>query len=302
MGQLAPNKATGEYDRPESTFLKRLGSKAHPVERDRYRLYVGLSCPWAHRTLITRVLKGLENAIDVVVLKASVKAGGWAFEPPHEGCSTFKQFYRQAHPQYQGRTTVPVLWDKQSRAIVNNESAQIIETLNADCNELADHPALDLYPPALRSEIDAWNTKIYHQVNNGVYRCGFAQSQTAYEEAAIALFETLDELDAHLAQQRYLCPGQITLADVRLFPTLVRFDSVYHHLFRCDRRRLVDYANLWGYVRDIYQLPGIADTCDLEQIRRDYYETLFPINPGGIVPLGPDLTLLEEPSDRDRLN
>ncbi|NEO84763.1 MAG: glutathione S-transferase family protein [Spirulina sp. SIO3F2] len=301
MSQLAPSKPTGDYQRPDSTFLDAIGTEQYPAATGRYRLYVGLSCPWAHRTLLVRSLKGLEKTVDVVVLRASVAAGGWAFDPAHEGCTTLAQFYRHAHPNYRGRTTVPVLWDKQTGAIVNNESAEIIKLLNSTLNEFAENPNLDLSPEALRPDIDRWNDEIYTTLNNGVYRCGFAQSQAAYNEAVTTLFATLNKLDIHLAQQRYLCGAQLTLADVRLFPTLIRFDAVYHGLFRCDRRRIVDYPNLWGYLRDLYQHPGIAQTCDLAQMRQDYYQTLFPINPGGIVPIGPDLATLQQPTERDRL-
>ncbi|MGB0561645.1 MAG: glutathione S-transferase family protein [Spirulinaceae cyanobacterium] len=303
MSQLAPSNSDGAYQRPDSVFLESVGTAQYPAAANRYRLYVGLSCPWAHRTLVVRSLKGLESVIDVVVLRASVAAGGWAFDPVHNGCATLAQFYRQAHPSYTGRTTVPLLWDCETGTIVNNESAEIIKILNTAFNAFAKQPELDLEPDALRPEIEQWNAEIYANVNNGVYRCGFAQSQAAYDGAVNDLFATLDKLEAHLGRQRYLCgqPSQLTLADVRLFTTLIRFDAVYHGLFRCDRRRIVDYPNLWGYLRDLYQIPGIAATCDLAQTRRDYYQTLFPINPGGIVSVGPDLARLGEPTERDRL-
>ncbi|MEM8641774.1 MAG: glutathione S-transferase family protein [Cyanobacteria bacterium P01_G01_bin.54] len=303
MSQLAPSRDDGTYARPQSGFRDAVGTAQYPAASGRYRLYVGLSCPWAQRTLVVRSLKGLESAIDVVVLRASVAAGGWAFVPPHAGCTTLAQFYRQAHPSYRGRSTVPVLWDTETGAIVNNESAEIIKILNSAFNAFAQHPERDLDPEALRPEIEQWNAEIYTTVNNGVYRCGFAQSQVAYDAAVTALFATLDKLDAHLASRRYLCgqPSQLTLADVRLFTTLIRFDAVYHGLFRCDRRRIADYSHLSGYLRDLYQHPGIAETCDLEQVRQDYYQTLFPINPGGIVPIGPDLGGLNEPTERDQL-
>lgn len=301
MGQLAPSKPSGDYQRPASTFRSEIGPEPHPAAAGRYRLYVGLSCPWAHRTLLARSLKGLEAAVEVVMLRASVAAGGWAFDPVHASCTTLAQFYRRAHPTYGGRTTVPVLWDIQAGAIVNNESSEIIKILNSALNEFAAHPERDLYPEALRAEIDQWNDEIYTTLNNGVYRCGFAQSQAAYNAAVTTLFATLDKLNSHLAEQRYLCGSQLTLADVRLFPTLIRFDAVYHGLFRCDRHRIADYPHLWAYLRDLYQHPGIAQTCDLDQVRQDYYQTLFPINPGGIVPIGPDLAALLAPSGRDRL-
>ena len=217
------------------------------------------------------------------------------------GCRTLKEFYRLAQPGYSGRSTVPLLWDSQTQTIVNNESADIIVMLNGAFNAIAHQPQLNLYPDSLKPTIDEWNDKIYHAVNNGVYRCGFAQTQTAYDQACDELFAMLDELDAVLAHQRYLCGVTLTLADVRLFTTLFRFDIAYYGLFKCNRLRIQDYANLGPYLRDIYQLPGVADTCDLEAVKRDYYGNLFPLNPGQIIPRGPDIDTLWQPHGRDRL-
>jgi glutathionyl-hydroquinone reductase len=306
MSQMAPRNQSGEYLRPESQFRDVVSADgsadgSYPAEAGRYRLMVGLGCPWAHRTLVVRALKGLEDAISVTTVIPSPEAGGWIFEQPEEGCQTLRELYELAQPGYTGRCTVPVLWDTQKKQIVNNESAEIIVILNEAFNQFANYPESDLYPQSLRGKIDYWNEKIYHAVNNGVYRCGFAQSQAAYETACNELFNMLDEIDQTLQNQRYLCGDAVTLADVRLFTTLFRFDTVYYSLFKCNRRRIQDYPNLGGYLRDLYQLPGVANTCDLEAVKRDYYGNLFPLNPGGIIPLGPDLNLTQ-PHERDRIS
>ena len=302
ISRLAPRNQAGEYLRPASQFRNRVGTEEgnlYRPEAGRYCLYVGLGCPWAHRTLVVRALKGLEDAISVVIASASATEGGWVFEEEEEGCHTLAQLYELAKPGYEGRCTVPVLWDKQTKTIVNNESAEIIVILNSEFNSFATNPALDLYPEELREKIDWWNEKIYHSVNNGVYRCGFAQTQEAYDKACDELFAALDEIDSALKTSRYLCGDRVTLADVRLFTTLFRFDVAYYGLFKCNRRRIQDYENLGPYLRDLYQLPGVADTCSLEAVKRDYYGTLFPLNPGGIIPSGPDLTSLLEPHGRE---
>jgi glutathionyl-hydroquinone reductase len=290
VSQLAPRNRDGEYLRPESQFRDRIGPEStYTAAAERYHLYVGMSCPWAHRTLVVRALKGLEAAISVSVVIPSAETGGWIFEAEELGCRTLGQLYQVARRGYQGRCTVPVLWDKQTQAIVNNESSEIIVLLNAEFNEFARYPDLDLYPAGLREEIDRWNDRIYHAVNNGVYRCGFAQTQAAYDRAVDELFAMLDCIDAALAGCDYLCGSDITLADVRLFTTLFRFDIAYYGLFKCNRRRIQDYPNLGRYLRDVYRLPGVAETCDLESVKRDYYGNLFPLNPGGIIPAGPDM-------------
>ncbi|MEB3232761.1 MAG: glutathione S-transferase C-terminal domain-containing protein [Leptolyngbyaceae bacterium] len=316
MSQLAPRDAKGAYIRPPSLFrhwiiaddsAERTTIGGDTVANDaltytaaanRYRLYVGMGCPWAHRTLVVRCLKGLTEAIAITVVVPSVNEGGWIFETLEQGCHSLKELYALAYPGYQGRATVPVLWDSQTQTIVNNESADIIAILNESFNAIAQNPHLDLYPDDLKATIDQWNEKIYHTVNNGVYRCGFAQSQGAYDQACDQLFATLDEVDGVLANQRYLCGASLTLADVRLFTTLFRFDLVYYGLFKCDRRRIQDYAYLGPYLRDIYQLPGIAHTCDADAVRRDYYGNLFPLNPSQIIPHGPDPGYLMVPHHR----
>jgi putative glutathione S-transferase len=304
MSNLAPRDRTGAYQRPASTFHDYINIQGHSTylpAADRYHLYVGMSCPWAHRTLVTRVLKGLEDVISVSIALPSPEAGGWILEDDQEGCQTLRELYNLAQPQYSGRCTIPVLWDKETKTIVNNESAEIIVMLNGEFNAFAKYPEIDLYPAALRTEIDRWNEKIYQAVNNGVYRCGFAQTQAAYDAASSELFAMLDELDRVLASSRYLCGDRLTLADVRLFTTLFRFDLAYHGLFKCNQQRIQDYQNLGAYLRDIYQLPGIAATCDVESVKRDYYGNLFPLNPGGIIPTGLTANNLEQPHDRDIL-
>ncbi|MBE9076429.1 glutathione S-transferase family protein [Romeria aff. gracilis LEGE 07310] len=299
MSQLAPRQKSGAYVRPESQFRDRVSPDA--AQPGRYRLIVGMGCPWAHRTLITRALKGLEAAIPITTVSPSGEQGIWVFDQPLLNCQTLPEFYARMQSGYAGRATVPVLWDAEAETIVNNESAEIIEILNAAFNSLANNPDLDLYPAAQQAEIDAWNDKIYRTVNNGVYRCGFAQTQAAYQDAFTELFSTLDEVDQALASHRYLCGEALTLADVRLFTTLIRFDVAYYGLFKCNRRRIQDYPQLSGYLRDIYQQPGIAETCDVEAVKRDYYGNLFPLNPGGLIPLGPELEDWNQPPGREAL-
>jgi glutathionyl-hydroquinone reductase len=302
MSNLAPRSKSGEYIRPSSQFRSFIGTEEnnpYQPEAGRYRLYVGMGCPWAHRTLIVRALKGLEEAIALSI--ASPLDSGWALDQPEAEIRTLADLYQRAEPGYSGRSTVPVLWDTQTQTIVNNESAEIIVMLNSEFNAIARHPTLDLYPADLKEKIDEWNEKIYHSVNNGVYRCGFAQTQEAYDIACEQLFTTLDEIDAILEKDRYLCGDRLTLADVRLFTTLFRFDVAYYGLFKCNRRRIQDYKHLGAYLRDLYQIPGVASTCDQESVKRDYYGNLFPLNPGGIIPSGPDLTNLYEPHGREML-
>jgi len=304
MSKIAPRNQSGEYIRPNSQFRNFISTdKNHlyPSAAGRYHLYVGLSCPWAHRTLIVRALKGLEEIISVTVVSPSPIAGGWVFNQEEEGCASLAQLYDLAQPGYSGRSTVPVLWDKQTKTIVNNESAEIIVMLNSEFNEFAVNPTLNLYPEELKEKIDWWNEKIYQSVNNGVYRCGFAQTQDAYNQACDELFTTLDEIEATLQTSRYLCGNHVTLADVRLFTTLFRFDVAYYGLFKCNRQRIQDYPNLGVYLSDLYQLPGVAATCNLENVKQDYYGNLFPLNPGGIIPSGPDMTYLLKPHDRDQI-
>lgn len=303
MSQLAPRNQTGEYIRPESQFRNLINKtdKLYQPAANRYRLYVGMGCPWAHRTLVTRALKGLEKEIAFSTVCPSPDEGIWLLSEAELGCNTVPELYQLSQPGYQGRCTVPILWDQETNTIVNNESAEIIELLNSEFNQYAEYPEFNLYPEALKDQIDEWNEKIYHTVNNGVYRCGFAQTQQAYDIASKELFSTLDEIDQVLTYHRYLCGDRPTLADVRLFTTLFRFDIVYYGLFKCNLRRIADYSNLGAYLRDLYQLPGVAATCDLESVKQDYYGNLFPLNPGGIVPLGPDIASLLQPHHRDQI-
>lgn len=278
--------ADGSFRRADSSFR---GSIA-VAEPGRYRLYVSLACPWAHRTLIVRALKGLEAAIPVFVTHWLMAGQGWSFDPGEgvvpdpEGTPAMHALYARAAPRYTGRVTVPVLWDSRDGTIVNNESAEIIRLFNA-----IGPSGPDLYPEALRPEIDAVNARVYETVNNGVYRAGFASSQAAYEAAVGALFETLDWLEQRLTGQPWLCGGVMTEADWRLFTTLIRFDAVYVTHFKCNLRRLVDYPALQAYTRRLYRLPGIAATCDFGHIKRHYFESHRHLNPSGIVPVGPAL-------------
>ena len=281
------------------------GKGGFPAEPGRYHLYVSLACPWAHRTLIFRRLKKLEAVISLSVMAAVLSRKGWEFgtEPGAtldtvNGKSTLADIYLLADPRYSGRASVPVLWDKKQRTIVSNESSEIIRMLNSAFDAFTDVHT-DYYPVELRAEIDRINEIVYPNVNNGVYRAGFATTQAAYEEAARALFATLDQLEQRLSRQRYLVGRQITEADWRLFTTLVRFDAVYYSHFKCNVRRITDYPNLWSYLRDLYQVPGVAETVSLDHIKRHYYGSHRNLNPSGIVPIGPliDFTL---PHDRGR--
>ncbi|MFM7470588.1 MAG: glutathione S-transferase family protein [Nodosilinea sp.] len=291
MAQMAPRSQAGDYRRPPSQF-RHLITPDSPYSpgAQRYSLIVSYGCPWAHRTLITRALKGLEAAIALIWVEPSPEQGGWVFTTPFRGCQTLAELYRQVDSGYRGRATIPVLWDQQKATLVNNESADIIRLLNGAWQEFAAQPQVDLYPEPLQEAIDVLSDRIYHAVNNGVYRCGFAQTQVAYDQACGDLFNTLDELETRLTQSSYLLGENLTLSDVCLFPTLVRFDTVYYGLFKCNRRRLQDYPALSRYLSQIYHLPGIAATCNLEVVKRDYYTNLFPLNPGGIIPAGPDLS------------
>ncbi|VEP15595.1 Glutathionyl-hydroquinone reductase YqjG [Hyella patelloides LEGE 07179] len=304
MSQLAPSNKFGEYIRPDSQFRNTIAVKAdasYPAASKRYRLFVGMGCPWAHRTLVVRVLKGLEDIIAVSIVYPSANEGIWLLQSSFEDCNTVPELYKLAQPGYQGRCTVPILWDDETKTIVNNESAEIVEILNSQLNQFATNSDYDLYPENLQEQCDRWNEKIYHKVNNGVYRCGFAQTQTAYNQACTELFATLDEIDHFLATNRYLCGEVVTLADVRLFTTLVRFDTVYYGLFKCSLKRIQDYQYLSGYLRDLYQLPGVATTCDPDSVKQDYYGNLFPLNPGGIIPLGSNLKNLQQSHNRHKM-
>ncbi|EGR2697768.1 TPA: glutathione S-transferase family protein [Vibrio parahaemolyticus] len=283
----------GKFVREDAGFRDWIKNDSEAVfqpESGRYHLYVSLACPWAHRTLIFRKLKGLEPHIDVTVVCPDMLSQGWQMGLPEPlfGHTRMHQIYTQAKPDYTGRVTVPVLWDKKTNTIVSNESSEIIRMFNSAFNDLTGNHD-DYYPEPLRGVIDEWNGYIYPNVNNGVYRCGFATSQEAYEEAFESLFSALDKIDAHLATHRYLAGNKITEADWRLFTTLVRFDAVYVGHFKCNKQRIADYVNIQGYLKELYQIDGIADTTDFYHIKRHYYFSHTGINPTQVVPKGPDL-------------
>ena len=274
----------------------------HPAAPGRYHLYVSSACPWAHRTILVRKLKGLEDTIGMTIVDPLRDERGWAFtdQPdPVNGFRFLAEAYAASDPDFDGRVTVPVLWDQVRGEIVSNESSDILRMLDTAFAEWASEGPT-LYPEELRAEIDALNERIYDTVNNGVYRAGFATTQAAYEAAVVPLFESLAWLDEHLCDRRYLTGDVPTEADWRLFTTLVRFDPVYHGHFKCNLQRLSDFPDLWAYVRDLYQLPGVAETVDLDHIKRHYYVTHAAINPTRVVPLGPELDFLA-PHDRARL-
>lgn len=302
-----PAASNGSFVRPDSAFRDRVtrdGSSGFKAELGRYQLITAPSCPWAHRTVLMRKLKRLEVAIPL--LESDLPKGhGWAYSRgfddlhPLDDVFHVHQVYTAARPDYTGRATVPVLWDRKTRTIVNNESSEIIRMLNSDFDEFGD-PSLDLYPKPLRAEIDSVNELVYGAINNGVYRCGLAKGQVAYEEAFRRLFDALDEIETRLGRTRYLVGDRFTEADLRLFVTLVRFDTVYYVLFKCNRRRIAEYHNLSNYLRDIYQMPGVAETVDIPRIKLGYYGGMRHINPTGILPLGPELDFAA-PHDRGRL-
>ncbi|WP_127168326.1 glutathione S-transferase family protein [Xanthomonas sp. BRIP62415] len=300
------DKSGGRFERSQSQFRNwvtrdgspgRHGEGGFQAAPGRYHLYVSLACPWAHRTLIFRRLKGLEAMIDVSVVNWLMRDQGWTFDPgpgviadPVHHAKRLYEVYLNADPRYTGRVTVPVLWDRERNTVVSNESADIIRMFNSAFDEVG-AAAGDFYPAPLREQIDEINARVYDTVNNGVYKAGFATTQAAYEEAVLPLFESLDWLDARLGRQRYLCGDQLTEADWRLFTTLVRFDAVYVGHFKCNLRRIADYPQLSGYLRELYQMPGIAETVNFQHIKHHYYQSHDMINPTGIVPLGPLLDL-----------
>jgi len=296
---FTPETADGRFVRPDSPFrdwVSRDGSTGFPAEAGRYHLYVSLACPWAHRTLILRTLKGLEDAISVSVVDPIMGDEGWHFSRAPgcvpdtvNGCAYLREVYVKGDPRYTGRVTVPLLWDKQAGTAVSNESADIVRMLNREFDDQARHPERDFYPKDLRGEIDAVNAWVYDTINNGVYKTGFAQTQEAHEEAYDALFTALDRVEERLAAHRFLVGNRLTEADWRLFTTLVRFDPVYVGHFKCNRQRIADFPNLGNYLRDLYQMPGIAPTVNLDHIKRHYYGSHPGINPTGIVPKGPRL-------------
>lgn len=306
----------GEFIRKDSQFRNWItvdgaagpsGVAGFKAEPGRYHLYVSLACPWAHRTLIVRKLKHLEDIISISVVHPHMGDKGWDFRHYPGGATGddlygfdyLHQLYTRADPRYSGIVTVPVLWDKQQQSIVNNESSEIIRMLNGAFDAWGD-AGVDLYPAPLRSEIDAINHRVYDDINNRVYQVGFAQTQTAYEHNFDSLFAGLDDLDARLSQRRYLAGKRITEADWRLFPTLIRFDAVYVGHFKCNLRRIVDYPYLFNYMLELYQWPGIADTVNLDHIKQHYYYSHPEINPTRIVPKGPALDL-QQPHNRATL-
>jgi putative glutathione S-transferase len=302
------NESDGAFVRKESAFRNWItadgragptGTDGFAAEPGRYRLYVSLACPWAHRTLIFRRLKGLDDMIPISVTHWLMADQGWTFEPadgvipdPVHGAKALHQLYVSAMPDYSGRATVPLLWDCKRDTIVSNESADIIRMFNSAFDAVG-AAAGDYCPAHLLPEIDGINQRVYDTLNNGVYKAGFATSQAAYEAAFHPLFETLDWLEERLSSRRFLCGDQLTEADWRLFTTLVRFDSVYYSHFKCNRRRVVDYPNLWAYTRALYQWPGVSDTVNLAHIKGHYFRSHRDINPSGIVPLGPFLDFTE---------
>jgi putative glutathione S-transferase len=304
----------GHFERKDSAFRDWVTPDGRPgptgqdgfrASAGRYHLYVSLACPWAHRTLIMRALKGLEDIIPVSVTHWLMAEQGWTFQagdgvvPDTLYNSRYlHELYSRADEHYTGRATVPVLWDQHTQAIVNNESSDIIRMFGSAFDQIGAKPG-DFYPLALREDIDAVNARIYDTLNNGVYKCGFATTQSAYEAAVGPLFDTLDWLEDRLSRSRFLCGDKLTEADIRLFTTLVRFDAAYHGHFKCNVRRIVDYRNLWAYTRDIFQLPGVAATVDFGHIKRHYYMSHRRINPTGIVPAGPAIDF-EAPAGRVR--
>lgn len=296
----------GQFQRMATQFHHRVtadGSSGFKAAAGRYHLYISLGCPWANRTAILWKLKGLESIVGLSIVDPVISEQGWQFSDypgtigdTVNGANYLWEVYVRSEPTYTGRVTVPVLWDKQTDQIVNNESRQIIQMLNAEFDALGAR-AIDFYPEELRPEIDRVLDEIYQPINNGVYRSGFATSQAAYAEAVTELFQALEHWEAVLQKQRYLCGNQLTLADWCLFTTLFRFDLAYHGLFKCNIKRLVDFPNLWSYCRELYQYPGVASVCSADHVKRLYYAGLPELNPRQIVPLGPEVDF-NQPHDR----
>jgi glutathionyl-hydroquinone reductase len=298
--------SSGKFHHKPTIFRDRVtadGSSGFKAAAGRYHLYVALGCPWAHRTLIMRELKGLNEVISISIVDPMMSDKGWMFSEVPGAIPDFinharylQEIYLKVDPRFTGRVTVPVLWDKQTHTIVNNESREIMRMFDVEFSELATQK-IDLYPRELQQQIDETIDKIYLPINVGVYRAGFATSQAAYEEAVIELFESFDRWENVLSEQRYLCGDRLTEADICMFVTLYRFDSVYHGLFKCNLRRIIDYPNLWNYLKDIYQRPEFKSTCNLDHIKRGYYTSMNDLNPNRIVPKGP-IVDFEEPHDR----
>lgn len=296
----------GAYERRPSDFRRAIrddpDARFRP-EAGRYHLYVSRACPWAHGAVLVRKLLGLEDVVTMDVVDPVREDDGWEFSPGEEGCTPdsihgadyLREVYVAAEPRFTGRVTVPALWDREAETVVNNESIEIMRMFAT-----AFEGERDLYPEGRRAEIDRVIDDVYEPINNGVYEAGFSDAQDAHEAAVERLFAALDRYEARLADCRFLVGDRLTLADLRLFPTLVRFDPVYHYHFKCNLRRLTDYPNLWGYTRDLYQVPGVAETVDLNHIKRHYYRSHTDLNPKRVVPVGPEVDF-EEPHDRDRL-
>lgn len=303
------SKNGGKFERQASKFRDKVSNEdgsTFPAESGRYHLYVSLACPWAHRALIFRKLKGLEEHLDVSVVHPEMLDQGWEFKdyPGSTGDKLYNfdyahQIYTKAEPEITTRVTVPILWDKRTETIVNNESAEIIRIFNSGFNSLTNNED-DYYPNAQREEIDAINNMVYHDINNGVYKAGFATTQEAYEEAVTALFCALDRVEERLSKQRYLVGSKITEADWRLFTTLIRFDAVYHGHFKCNKKQIADYPNIYGYMKELYQVPGVAETVNFDHIKRHYYYSHTMINPTQVIPVGPEQDLMS-PHGRDKM-
>ncbi|MFK7803512.1 MAG: glutathione S-transferase family protein [Anaerolineae bacterium] len=290
--ELIKTDAAGNWQRAKMVLCHQIGEGDFHAESGRYHLFVAWNCPWAHRTLLARLFKGLEDHITISVALPRRTDQGWVFDAEGEfsdpllGVRSLHEVYALEPEPYTGRMTVPVLWDKKLRCIVNTESADIVRMFNSAFAGIVDS-SIDLYPDELAADIDRWNNLIYATVNNGVYRAGFASSQEAYASAAYEVFETLDKIDAQLSQNRYLTGNRLTEADLRLFPTLARFDVAYYSAFKCNLRRLADYRHLWPYAREIYQMRGVADTVRFDVYKRGYFSPSKLRNPLGIVPIGP---------------
>lgn len=310
---VRPTDAKGAFLRPSSKFRSWVtpdgapgptGESGFPAEAGRYHLFIASNCPWAHRTAIFRKLKGLEDSISLSIADAP-KAEGWSYtrgldemEPRADGIFRLHQVYTAADPAYTGKVTVPTLWDRKRKTIVNNESSEIIRMLNSAFDGLGAKPG-DYCPASLLAEIEEVNAFVYEHVNNGVYRCAFAKTQEAYEDAVAKVGRGLDWMEERLAQQRYLVGDRVTEADWRALPTLLRFDLVYYSLFKCNLRRVEDYPNVADYTRELYQWPGIRETCDLATMKSGYYLSMPHLNPSGIVPSGPDMSWLDVPHQRE---
>ncbi|NKB49796.1 MAG: glutathione S-transferase family protein [Alphaproteobacteria bacterium] len=304
----AKTDKSGRFNRAQSVFRSWVstdgaagpsGEGGFAAAPGRYHLYIAMNCPWAHRTALMRKLKKLDDVITLDHVLPRRDDRGWIFDNSDDGYrdtelgkDALHEVYIAADPGVTGRVTVPVLWDRERETIVNNESVEIIRMFNGAFDAFSNNDT-DFYPEDLADEIDRWNELTYNTLNNGVYRSGFAQSQAAYDEAVVQVFETLDKLEAHLADNRYLCGERFTEADIRAFPTLIRFDVAYFGAFKCNLRRLMDYPHVWAYTREIYQMPGVAETCDLDIFKRGYYSPSPQRNPLGIVPLGPIIDPME---------